>query len=265
MSPTTEGTHRSPVQPDVIIGDSDSMPVKVWQPWMRAVHWAIAGAVVVLTLTGLYIANPIPLVNVGFPIMAWNHDLHVLTGWVLIAALVGRIFLMFSGNPWARWDQLVPLRAERRTQLKHTLRYYLFLEHEPAEVVGHNPMAGLSYLGIYITFIAQALTGVLLIAVQDRGNGWMWAVSGWTTNFLPIPTLRLIHHVILWASWLFVVIHLYAATLTDRIEHGGEISSIVGGWKILPRSRVEEDLQRHADRRSSRLNRRRGRTGQGDS
>jgi Ni/Fe-hydrogenase 1 B-type cytochrome subunit len=213
----------------------------------------------VLSLTGLYIANPLPLVGLGFPIMAWSHDLHVLTGWVLIAALVGRIFLMFTGNPWARWDQLFPSRSDRRAQLWHTIRYYLFLEHEPAEVVGHNPMAGLSYLGIYATFILQALTGVLLIGAQDRTNGWMWALTGWTTNLVPLPTLRLIHHLILWGTWVFVIMHLYAATLTDRIERGGEISSIIGGWKILPRERVEQDLQRHADRRRARLLRRTGR------
>jgi Ni/Fe-hydrogenase 1 B-type cytochrome subunit len=175
---------------------------------------------------------------------------------VLIAALVGRVFLMFTGNPWARWDQLFPVRRERRSQLWHTIRYYAFLEHEPADVVGHNPMAGLSYLGIYAAFILQALTGLVLIGVQDRTHGLLWALTGWTTHLMPLPTLRLVHHLIMWGTWVFVVMHLYAATLTDRIERGGEISSIVGGWKILPRERVKQDLKLHADRRAARQARR---------
>lgn len=243
--------HRAPVHPDVIVGEDCQTSVKVWQPWIRTVHWTIVGTVVALSVTGYYIGNPVMVVGTRWSLMSLMRTVHYLAAWLFIAALVGRAFLAFSGNPWARWDQLVPVARERRSALKRTVRYYLFMEHEPAEVVGHNPLAGLAYVALFGLFLAQTVTGIALMAVTDH-SGWQWTLTGWLNQLLPVATIRLVHHLIMWFTWTFVAFHLYAATLTDRIEQGGEISSMVGGWKILPSLRVHNELRADADRRRRR-------------
>jgi Ni/Fe-hydrogenase 1 B-type cytochrome subunit len=237
-------SHRSPTHPDVILGDFGVIAVKVWQPWIRVLHWTLVASVVILSVTGFYIGNPVLDAGPRWNLMSLARTTHLIFAWVFIAVLIGRVVLAFTGNPWARWDQLVPWRAERRQQLRHTLRYYLFLENEPAPVVGHNPMAGIVYLGLFVVLVAQVLSGVALMAAQDNTDGWQALLTNWFSNWLPLTQGRFVHHLLMWMIWTFVIMHVYAATLSDRSERSGEISSIVGGWKLLPQERVSAELVR---------------------
>jgi Ni/Fe-hydrogenase 1 B-type cytochrome subunit len=246
--------HRVPTHPDVVAGRESVSSVKVWQPWIRTLHWTLVGSVVALSVTGYLIGNPVVAGGEGSHLVAWIRFVHLLVAWLFVAVLVGRTFLAFTGNPWARWEQLVPVWSVRRAQLRHSLRYYLFLEREPVEVVGHNPMAGLAYLGLFVLLVGQVLTGLSLEAVADR-TGWQHTATGWLLHLLSVPTVRFVHHLIMWLIWTFVVFHVYAATLVDRVERGGEISSMIGGWKLLPRSRVETELARDAAKRRRRYRR----------
>jgi Ni/Fe-hydrogenase 1 B-type cytochrome subunit len=246
---------RSPTHPDVIVGRECVSAVKVWQPWIRTLHWTLVASVVVLSVTGYYIGNPLFDAGPRWSLMSLARTSHLIAAWVFMAVLVGRVFLAFTGNPWARWDQLVPWRSQRRQQLHHTLRYYLFLETEPAPVVGHNPMAGIAYLGLFVVLIAQTLSGIALMAAQDNSSGWQALLTGWFSGWLPLTQGRFVHHLLMWVIWTFVITHLYAATLSDRIERGGEISSMIGGWKLLPQERVSAELARDADRRRRRYTR----------
>jgi Ni/Fe-hydrogenase 1 B-type cytochrome subunit len=245
--------HRPPVHPDVIVSSDCVSSVKVWQPWIRVLHWTLAGTVCVLTVTGLYLANPTVGVLSRWDLMADMRFVHLLAAWVFMVVLVGRVFLAFTGNPWARWDQLVPRSRERRAALVHTVRYYLFLEREPAEVVGHNPLAGLVYLAVFGVLLAQAFVGIALMATGDRMHGWEHALTNWFASDLSLPGLRLAHHLLMWLIWGFVITHIYASTLSDRIERSGEISSMVGGWKQLPTDRVQAELDRDALHRRERF------------
>lgn len=248
-------SHRSPTHSDVIIGDSYVMAVKVWQPLIRVLHWTLVSSVVILSVTGFYIGTPVLDAGARWSLMSLARTTHLIFAWVLIAVLIGRLFLAFTGNPWARWDQLVPWHAERRRQFWHTLKYYLFLEKEPAQVVGHNPLAGVAYLTLFACLVAQSFSGIALMASQDNQGGWQFALTGWFSNWLPLTQGRLVHHLLMWMIWTFVIVHVYAATLSDRVERSGEISSIVGGWKLLPQERVKRELARDADRRRSRSTR----------
>lgn len=248
-------SHRPPTHPDVILGDASVMAVKVWQPWIRVLHWTLVASVVILSVTGFYIGNPTLDAGPRWSLMSLARTTHLIFSWVFIAVLIGRLFLAFTGNPWARWDQLVPWRTERRQQFRHTLKYYMFLEKEPAPVVGHNPMAGLAYLGLFAVLGMQTLSGIALMAAQDNNDGWQAMLTGWFSTWLPLAQGRFVHHLLMWVIWTFVITHVYAATLSDRIERGGEISSIVGGWKLLPQERVSTELTRDADRRRRRYTR----------
>lgn len=247
--------HRAPTHPDVIVGRESVSAVKVWQPWIRILHWTLVACVVSLSVTGFYIGNPVFDAGPRWDLMDLARTVHLIAAWVLIAVMVGRLFLAFTGNPWARWDQFVPWRPERRKALRHMIRYYAFLEHEPSPIVGHNPVAGLSYLGLFALLLTQTMTGVALMAAQDNQDGWQASLTGWFTALFTVPQQRFIHHIAMWLIWVFVVMHLYAATLSDRIERSGEISSIVGGWKLMPKERIDRDLALDADRRRRRYTR----------
>jgi Ni/Fe-hydrogenase 1 B-type cytochrome subunit len=69
----------------------------------------------------------------------------------------------------------------------------------------------------------------------------MWDLTGWVYSIVPIPEVRLVHYLIMFCTFGFIIHHVYSGAMVDREERSGEISSMFTGWKILPRSRVEEE------------------------
>lgn len=212
--------------------------VRVWQIPVRILHWLLVGSIAVLTVTGLYIGTP--ALSLGGRVhlsMAYARGIHLFAGYLFIAVLIGRIIFMFTGNQWARWDQFLPASRERLRLLLPSLRYYLFLEKDPPPVVGHNPLAGLTYLVLFAMFGLQAVTGLALEGLGDP-DGLVWALSGWIFDVAGVGMVRFLHHLIMWLTIGFVVHHVYSAVLVDHEEASGEVSSMVSGWKTLPRDRL---------------------------
>ena len=69
-------------------------------------------------------------------------------------------------------------------------------------------------------------------------SGWKWFVSGWIFSIFSAQTVRLIHHVIMWLTAGFVIHHVFSAVLVDLEERTGVSSSIITGYKRVPRSRL---------------------------
>jgi Ni/Fe-hydrogenase 1 B-type cytochrome subunit len=224
--------------------EQELISVKVWDIPVRLMHWTLVAAIAVLSVTGVYLAYPFlsPTQSPGSPATAFTMGtmrfIHVAAGWVFTVVLLARVAWAFRGNRWARWDQLIPVARYRRALLRPSLEYYLFRRLEPPPVIGHNPLAGISYAVLFIMFACQAFTGFALEALVNP-TGAMWAATGWIFRFIPIPVVRLTHDIIMWLTWAFIIHHVYSAWLFDREERSGELSSIFGGWKSLPRSRVE--------------------------
>lgn len=221
-----------------IVAEGEVATIKVWQLPVRIIHWTIFTCVVVLSITGLYIA--FPFIAVGTEpafLMGWVRSVHALFAWIFIAAILARLIWMFTGNRWARWNQFIPVSRERRRSARETLKYYLFVKREPPRAVGHNPLAGLTYSILILMFIVQIFTGLALKAL-DNPDSYLWAISGWVFDLLPITMVRFFHHLIMWLTWGFVVHHVYSAWLVDWEERSGLMSSIVTGYKRLPTDRL---------------------------
>jgi Ni/Fe-hydrogenase 1 B-type cytochrome subunit len=223
----------------VTAGDgSDIARVKVWDFPVRILHWMLVASIIVLSVTGLYIADPLfgSSSAAGFT-MGLARTIHITAGWIFAVVLAARVYWAFAGNRWARWDQLLPVSRERRRLIRPTIKYYLFRRLDPPPVVGHNPLAGVTYVVLFLMFALQALTGFALEALANT-HGVLWAVTGWVYAVLPIPEVRLLHDLVTWLTFGFVIHHVYSAWMFDKEERSGEISSMITGWKTLPRSRL---------------------------
>jgi Ni/Fe-hydrogenase 1 B-type cytochrome subunit len=214
--------------------------VKVWELPVRITHWVIFLAVVVLSVTGFYIARPFIIVG-SDPrfLMGWMRSIHSLAAWVFIAAIAARLIWSLVGNRWSRWDQFIPVSRDRRTGGGEALKYYLFMRRNPAPEIGHNPLAGLTYFVVYLMFGVQIVTGLAMKGLENPG-GILYNLTGWVFDIGSIPTARLIHHLIMWLTWGFVVHHVYSAVLVDMEERNGLISSIVTGRKEVEVSLLDE-------------------------
>ena len=211
--------------------------VRVWDVPVRAIHWLLVLALVVLSVTGFLIGDPALRPSTGTDWVTWVKTIHELTAYIFIALIMARVMWLFqSPNRWSRWTEWVPFSRARRREIVPSLRFYLFIDKEPPPVVGHNPLAGMTYCVLYTMLGVEIFTGVVLWGVQ--GESWAATLTGWVLTMMPLPWIRFIHHLIMWLIWGFMVHHVYSALLVDRLEGSGLLSSIFSGFKFLPRDRL---------------------------
>jgi Ni/Fe-hydrogenase 1 B-type cytochrome subunit len=63
---------------------------------------------------------------------------------------------------------------------------------------------------------------------------------GWLPDLLGLQTVRLVHHLLMWAIVAFMVHHVYSALLVDHTERNGLMSSIFSGYKFVTLDEVIE-------------------------
>lgn len=226
--------------PRAAAGPQEFVRIRVWDLPVRVIHWLLVLALVVLSVTGFLIGTPLLHPAATTDWVTWVKTIHEFTAYIFIALILARVLWLFqSPNRWSRWTEWIPVSRARRKQIIPSLRFYSFLDREPPPVVGHNPLAGMTYTVLYTLFGVEILTGVVLWGVQ--GESWAATLTGWLPTLVPVPVIRFIHHLIMWLIWGFMVHHVYSALLVDRLEGSGLISSIFSGFKFLPKDRVPKD------------------------
>lgn len=218
-------------------------PVYVWDAVVRGTHWVIAFSILVLSITGIYIGRP-------FIASSGPAHEHFVTGYMRIVhsyaaiafslAVGSRILWMFVGPRHSGWRQFVPVSRRRRRDMIGTFKFYTFFRDRPPPSIGHNPLAGLTYIAVFGLYLLMIATGFALQSVSSHGSYMkMWDF------LLPLfggaQGARWIHHVAMWLLIGFVVHHVYSAWLTARVEKNGAVDSIFSGYKFLPKDRKGDD------------------------
>ncbi len=210
--------------------------IYVWEWPVRVAHWLIFLSVVVLSVTGYYISSP-------FIAVTGEARQHFVTGTfrivhsyaaiVFTLALLSRLAWMFLGNAYARWDQFIPWSRKRRRGILDTLLYYYLLTDRPTRGSGHNPLAGITYVFVYLLLLLQALTGLGLYGKAAHvGSPLHW--FGFFANVFGGPQYtRWLHHGSMWLILGFFVHHLYSALLFSWQEKMGTMESIFSGYKFV--------------------------------
>ncbi len=215
--------------------------VYVWEWPVRATHWLNVGALLVLSLTGIYMGRP--MLAVPGPagqsfVMGWAKLLHYYAAIALSLSVLSRIAWMFVGNKYARWDKFLPIHKPRREGLAPTLKYYLFRLRKPPGFVGHNPLAGVFYTVVFLAFLTQIATGLALYASSAALSSPVKGFASLLPLFGGLQTARFIHHVVMWFLWAFGVHHVYSAIMMSQVEANATVESIFSGYKFVP----QEDL-----------------------
>lgn len=224
-------------------GEEHLVPVYVWELPVRLSHWGIVAAVTVLTWTGLYMNHPFLI----FPHKtAWTMGtvrfIHELAGFELLGALMVRLYWFFAGNHWARWRQFLPLTRRQWLSLKAMVRYYTFQQRKPFEQIGHNTLAGITYIIVYFMIACECLTGLVLFATVSDSH-WMRFFVGWIPNVVDIQWIRLVHFLFMFFLMGFFIHHVYSAVLVAMTERNAEVESIFSGYKFVDDETIDEELQ----------------------
>jgi Ni/Fe-hydrogenase b-type cytochrome subunit len=219
--------------------------VTLWGLPLRVMHWIAALSIVVLAVTGFYIGKPWFVAGgdtASHFLMGWMRFLHFVAAGLLVMTGIVRIYWLFAGNRFERWDALVPVR---RRDLRNVVRQawtYLTIQPEKApKYLGHNPLQQFSYTGLYAVVLVQVCSGFALYGVANPG-GFFATLFGWVAPLLGgLPMVRVVHHVLTWVFAIYVPIHVYLAMRADVLEHNSTISSIVTGGRMVPPDEVFED------------------------
>lgn len=211
------------------------MRLSLWSPLLRTLHWVNVFLIFILSLTGYYIMDPFfgpsffAGVDTGY-LMGWMRLIHFTAGFTWLAVGAVRVVLAFtSKDRYMRWATFWPLKSKQDLiYLKEVLLHYLFLRKEGPLFVAHNPMQQLTYTALYAVGFFQMLTGLSLYSLYHQTNP-VWEFLALPCHWLGVPAIRLIHVMIMFFFWAFVIAHIYLAFRADSIERHGGISSMISG------------------------------------
>jgi len=227
----------------------------VWQVPVRVTHWVTAGCIVVLSLTGGYIADPF-LIPPGGSVMGTVRLIHMITAFTLLVSGMLRVWWLIVGNRFARWSAFFPTSRTQATEMFRQAAFYAFLTREHPKVLGHNQLAASAYIVLWALLLVETITGFALdgLVGAEPGATGFW----WIREIFGPQTIRLIHHACMWAILAIALFHIYSCVLIDHIERNGLMSSIFSGYKYVSREEIVEARDGGTDLSGLRVNGREG-------
>lgn len=204
----------------------------VWEFPVRLTHWLNFLSILTLSFTGVYIGSPFMHSPPGEAfLMATIRFIHFVAAYVFTLSFLLRIYWAFAGNEYSRWKEFFPVTGKRRREILENVKFYMLLRRTPPPAIGHSATAVLSYLFLFLLFTVEIITGFALYAQSHQGFFWT-LMGGWLLSVFSSPTIRLIHHLVMWLILIFAIVHVYIAWLNDIAEKNGVMSSIFSGFKI---------------------------------
>jgi len=205
----------------------------VWSILFRLCHWALALSIVFLVVTGFYINDPWTNTWIEnsrtFPVADMRYY-HFLAGFVFTAAVLVRLILYLIGNRQERIFNALPVTPGNVRNFFSTFAYYGYATDSHEERLGHNTLAGLTYLFTYAVATAQLVSGFYML--YPESVTWQsWGLPLFGTQ----QQARFIHHLLMWYFLIFAFVHFYLLVWNDVRSPEGMISSIFNGYKFKPK------------------------------
>ena len=163
--------------------------------------------------------------------------IHFTAAYIFFFNMILRIYWAFVGNQFSSWKAFLPFSKKMRKNIWHVLRVDILLQtdktHDVRNIsVGHNAVAAISYVALFVIALVQVFTGFGLYS--DNSGWWLPDLFAWVVPLLGGDFMvRTIHHAATWLFILFTLIHVYLVFYHDFIEGRGVLSSMSGGWKFI--------------------------------
>ena len=209
-------------------------PKKQWTLAMRANHWLMVVTILVLTITGFYIADPFTVSSgetIDKFLMGWMRYFHLMAGFVLTFVFFWRIYLAFFSRFHADWKDFFAWTDFHN--LLTQLKFYTFISRKkPEHIRLYGPLQSIAYSVLMFLLLVMVVTGLILSGAEYHAGvtSWAYAAVGPVENLLGgLAVTRFIHHAFTWLVILFAVVHVYMAFWYDVVFREGTVSSMIGG------------------------------------
>jgi cytochrome b len=191
------------------------LPMRVWDAPTRLFHWAL-----VLLIALSYTTSQLRWMQV-----------HVLSGYTILALLLFRLAWGFVGSETARFGNFLgsPLAALRH--LRH------FRERTPDTQVGHNAAGGWMVLITLLVVAAQVASGLLSAEHRHRGSvGDL--VAGPLVKYVSEQSAQLAWQIHTNITWMLLVaaigLHILAILAYAFVKRHDLVRPMLTGLKRLP-------------------------------
>jgi len=169
----------------------------------RLMHWTWVILMLILILTGVYIHEPswMPI----FPDFAFVWPMHIISGFLVLAITVARIFVSFLIGDFKDLN----MEPKHVPQIIPVMKYYLFMQKDEPQQGKYNAGQRMLYgLGWPFLLVLMAVTGILLY-------------------FFPsVVVIRSIHWIGAWLLVVTALAHIYLGAI-----HGWKmVKSMITGW-----------------------------------
>ncbi|MFQ5605287.1 MAG: Ni/Fe-hydrogenase, b-type cytochrome subunit [bacterium] len=213
----------------------------VWSGTVRIIHWTIFLSVVVLLITGNYIAHTPSFISPdGEPaetfFMAQMRFIHFVAAIVFDVAILLSIYLIFFSTFHAPWKELLPTPRNLK-KFWIQLKYYFKLSGENVKYEYEDPIDIISFLSFHILAILLIFTGFALYVVQYAINWWWPALLHFATDWIValfggLQNVRSAHHIMWWLILVWFVIHVYFQIWKSIKFKTGNINAIISGYRL---------------------------------
>ena len=202
-----------------------------WQHWIRAL------SIVVLIVTGFYIAVPFltPAVNADPTnfMQALVRTWHIIFGFVLISVIIFKSYLFIFGRKNSMERKAIKDVLNPMIWIKQ-IGYYLLISKHPKLSGVYNPIQFMAYVTLYAMVFTLIITG-LIMYVHDFHQG----LGGFLYDPMKsievmmggLANVRVIHHILTWGIMLFVLGHVYMAIYSAVFGKEGGMDAIFSGIK----------------------------------
>lgn len=205
---------------------------------LRWTHWIRAIVIVVLTVTGFYLAyvfiapetadEPVLFLNAKFRM--W----HEITGFILISVIIFKVYLFVLDRESLR-ERISFLDFVNPIIWFKQIKYYLFLGEHPKLRGVYNPLQFMAYIALYGMLLIISITGLILY-VHSYHEGIGGVLYDYMRPFEVLigglANVREIHHIAMWGILLFVPVHIYMAIFNSIMSRDGSLDSIISGYRF---------------------------------
>lgn len=196
--------------------------VYIFKRFERFWHWAQAGLIMFMLLTGFEVHGTYRLFGWGKAV-----NLHTIAAWTLIGLWLFAIFWHFTTG---EWKQYIPTSKNAGAVLKYYLVGIFSGASHPFRVTQlskHNPLQRVAYLIVKL-FINPLIwiSGLLYLYYNDLGASGITVLAN-----LKLGSIALVHTAAAFMMLAFLVAHVYLATTGHTpLEH---IKAMITGWEEL--------------------------------
>jgi len=215
--------------------------VYVWEIPVRLYHWINFLAVFTLAVTGYLIGNPPAIQSATEASYGYWFGtirfIHFVAAFVFLFNFIFRIYWGFAGNRYANWRSFIPHSKKNLKEIVDVFKLVMLQKKgKPLISIGHNSLAGVTYLLTFLIFLFQIITGLAMYAAASDSffpRLFVWIIPLLGGEF----SVRNWHHIMMWFFIIFAMIHVYLVFYHDYVEGRGILSSMAGGWKFIEKNK----------------------------